>query len=474
MRGLSLQSTMHIGGVFKQAASFDPFSAMGMMNPSIEPSAISNITGAAKFITSVVESGTSYLYCHANTSLEKVLDGSPYTRASVTADITTTGNLVTGATLYKGRYVYNLNNQTRSNTIPLASASDTQILNGTNNSNATSRPFCVGADGKLYFGDYGYVGLITNVTGTSSNILNHHAIDDGYMVKALINDGRYLVIFADNNPGNAVSGFVPLAGRYSCKVYFWDMVKSSHEQIFEFEDACILSAEIEDGKIYIWGYDNFYVCNVATYPKVLMNFRTGNGISANATITAKPSSPSQTLAARGSVFWGDSAGTRVYAYGSLIPGQPKVFYQPYNGFNGNVTAIHFNGTTMYVASDTPSLSHNAGTTKNSAVISMANLTLPLPHKFSFAKVVLQNRMASGNSVSLQINSQNDNGTISGSETKTFTTDPSKQTLVFDQTADNTSGREVFEEISSFTLTSNVAVERLEIWGVPQEPHSQVI
>jgi hypothetical protein len=470
MKGISLQSTLQVGGIFKTASYFDPFSAMGMMQPTISPTAVSSIVGTAKFITPVVVSGVTYLYCHGDSYLERVIDGSPYTRADVTAQIT--AGTVKGATIWKGKYIYNLASETRANAVPVASGSDIQILNGTNNTNAPYRPFCVGADGNLYFGDYGAVGRITSATGTSGNSLSGVSLEDYFQVRDLINDGRYLVILADNNGGNGAGSVVN--GRFRCQVLFWDMVKGTFDQIWEFEDAYLIGGKILDGVIYVYGNDNLYACNIATYPKVLYNFRTGNGISSNATITSKPASPAAITKGRGSIYWGDSAGQKVYAYGSLIPGHPKIFYQPYTASQGNITALSFNGTTLYTATDTPALYHNAGTTRNSSVISISNITLPEPCSFSFVKVVLQTKMVSGDSLTFQLNSANDNGAISNPQTYTYSSSNPKQTFIFDRTAGSANDVEYFEEISSFTLTSNATVERIEIWGVPQEPHSSAI
>lgn len=484
MGGLSRQSSIMVDGLFSSSSNFDPFEISGMMQCSLASTKASDldITVTPTTINSFQKSGVGYLYVHSPTKLYEVLDGSPYTTVDKTANISAASS-VRGSIIFNGYYVYSLSNTVRARIVPVTSGSDVQILSLA--TDGTWHPFCVGADGNLYIGDYGVVGKITKslaagegVLGTTGNVGTAVALESGMYVRDLVNDGRYLVIIADNNPSgdyNNTGGStppVPVNGNYRCQVLFWDMIKSTFDQRFEFNDSYLIGAKILDGGIYVFGGDNLYVCNISTPPKAIFNFRSPS------TITEKPQTPYQIIRSKNSIYWCGQSNAVIYAYGSLFPGMKKIFYQPFNsthtpstlGFNGSKFYIGTSGTDNFLqVSDT-------GTTRNTGSVITAPILLPQPYKIAYVKVIMRNLFASGDSINVYMSSQNANEEVLSSNSQTFTQVGSRQVIIFDKHLPggaHTSEADVFEDFQ-LTVISNKAVAKVEVWATPVDSQTQTI
>lgn len=113
--GLSLQSGSMVGGLFSFMTNMDPFEATGFMQCSLASVVASDlsITSTPTILTSYQVSGSPKILAHTPTKLYQVLDGSPYTTVDKTSSVVVT-NGVRGAIIWKGRYIYALDNQTMS------------------------------------------------------------------------------------------------------------------------------------------------------------------------------------------------------------------------------------------------------------------------------------------------------------------------------------------------------------------------
>lgn len=472
--GMSLQSASVAGGLFSATSNFDPFEITGMMQSSLASAVASDltITTTPIVLTPFSTSGSPKVFAHSASKLYQVLDGTPWTTTDKTASVTIT-NGVRGAIIYKGRYVYSLDNQVRS--ITTAATGDVQILNGTA-SDGIWHPMCVGADKNLYHADYSTINKITSVTGTAGNSASVVNLEEGMYVRHMVNDGRYLVILADNNPtgdynvaGGSPTVPTPIAGNYRCQVLYWDLVKTSFDQIFEFNDSYLIGGAILDDAIYVFSGNGIYVTSIGTKPKQIFSFKTGS------TITEKPQNPFQITSNKNSIYWcGQSNGT-VYAYGSLFPGMKKVFYQPFaSGYTNS--AITNNGTNFYIGTsgnDNFLRVTGTGSTRNTGSISTAPIITPQPFKFHHIKAVMQNVLASGDSIDCYMNTQAGNKVITGSNAKSYATIGAKQSVIFDLTPAG-SGLDV-DYFNDFQLTvaSNKAVAKVEVWATPQDSYSQI-
>lgn len=478
MKGLSLQTSVAIAGLFSSATNIDPFEIAGMMQSSLASTVASDlsITNTPTVVTSLSMSASPKILAHSATKLYQILDGSPYTTTDKTASITITGG-VRGAVVWKNRYVYSLSNQIRSTALDLSG--DVQILNGSN-SDGVWHPLCVGADGNLYEGDSRGIHKCILETGTAGNALNAFALETGMYVKDLLNDGRYLVIIADNNPTgdyNTTGGStppVPVAGKYRCQVLFWDMIKSTADQIFEFSDSYLVGAKILDGGIYVFGGDNLYITNISTFPRAIFSFRDPS------TITEKPQTPYQIVQAKNSIYWCGQSNGAIYAYGSLFPGQKKIFFQPFNSTYAP-SAITYNGSKFYTGTsgtDNFLQVSDTGSTRNGGTLTTAPIILSQPFKFAYIKTLMREPLASGNSVDCHMSSNNGNKEISASNSKNFSTVGPKQMIIFERKpSNNSSDPAIFEDFKLTVTTSGTtakAVAKVEVWGIPQDPMTQII
>lgn len=473
--GMSLQSASVAGGLFSSTSNFDPFEITGMMQSSLASVKASDLdlTYTPTILTPFSTSGSPKVFVHSPTKLYQVLDGSPYTTTDKTASVVIT-NGVRGAIIWKNRYIYALDNQTRS--VALDLTGDVQILSGSY-SDGVYQPFCVGADKNLYKANYGCVDKYILSTGTSGNTLSAVALEDGMYVRHMVNDGRYLVILADNNPtgdynivANGTVPPVPIAGNYRCQILYWDMVKSSFDQIFEFNDSFIVGGAYLDGGIYVFTGNGIYVTNIATPPKQIFSFKTGS------TITEKPQTPWQITVQKNSIYWCGQSNGSIYAYGSLFPGMKKVFYQPFNSLY-TPSAITNNGTNFYIGtSGTDNFLRvtGTGTTRNTGSISTATVSLPQDYKFSFIKVNMKVPLASGDSIDAYMNTQGGNAVVSGSNVKNYATLGAKQTILFDrQYAGSGLDVETFNDFS-LAVSSAKAIKSVEVWATPQENYGQQV
>jgi hypothetical protein len=473
MKGYSLQTASAVGGLFSSTSNFDPFEISGMMQCSLASSTASNlsITTTPTTLTHWHRSGASKILAHSPTKLYEVLDGTPWTTLDKTTEVTITGG-VRGAIMYKGKYVYSLASSVRASTL---SGSDIQILSGVA-SDGIWHPLVAAADKNLYQMDYSTINKITSVTGTAGNELQKVNLEEGMYARHAVNDGRYLAILADNNPTgdyNIMGGTtppVPQNGKYRCQVLFWDLIKNQFDQIFEFSDSYLIGGAYLDGGIYIFGGDNLYVCNLSTAPKAIFSFRTGS------TITEKPQNPFQITQAKHSIYWTGQSNGSVYAYGSLFPGMKKVFYQPFAA-GYTPSALTYSGNNFYIGtsgSDNFLRVTSTGSTRNTGSVMTAPIVLPRAFKFSHIKMVMQRPLVFADSINAYMVSQEASKIITASNPKTFSQIGAKQSYVFKKTSAG-SGLDVpyFEDFQ-LIVSSNKAVARVEVWGIPQDAQTQII
>lgn len=459
LKGQSIQPTLPRGGIFRSSPGFDPFETEGYLQPSLEADEIdAPSTNGIKTFTDFNSSGTEYVYAHSNTKLYQYLRNTPFTQTDKTAEINVTDSPFCGAIIWKGRYIYAQKTDLRSNILPVASGSDVQILNGSNSSDLDIRALCIGSDKNLYVGDYGSVGKCVLHTGTAGNALDAFTIDAGYTVRDIVNDGYYLVIFADNN---AVTTTNRKQGSYSCKIYFWDCSssKTTADIIYDLPgNSYIIGAEIVGNAIKVFTYEGIYVCNSGTPPRKIWSF------TGNSTITKRPMTPYQITNDGETVYWGDGETNGQYVYAN----RGNAFYIPYitHGSSAKHTALNFSSGVLFAGIDTPKVYVlNTGTTRGNATAQTANIVLSGLYKLSYIKVTLKEKMSSGQAVSVNLFNSDDD-TIMDTNTKSFTTLGAKKTLKFDPKP----GAIPISQFEDFYLQINpqggATVQRVVVYGIP--------
>lgn len=475
-KGISAQGNIPIGGIFQQFRGIDPFYNQGLAVPSLVPAEITPST-APRFLVNFNTGGTEYVYWLSSTEVKQVLRESPYTQVDKTTSVTLSASSIIGAIIWKGKLIYAVkNNDLRSNTLPIAIGTDVQIKGSFNYSSSTydCMPLCVGGDGNLYHGDQSRVGQITSATGTSGNS-NFFNVDDGFYVRDLINNGRYLVILADDNLGNLADRKV---GNYRCRVYFWDMIKTTADVIFDVDDSYLIAGEQLDGNIYFFGYNGLYVCNEMTSPKMVRPFVSYNGLS-----RAKPYSPYHLVRSKGSIFWVDGSNNglyngSVYAYGNPTNGLTKIFYQPHLNSNAgqsnaqNVLAVV--GEQLWTADASPKIYvQNTGSTRGVGTITTLDKVLPQPYRYELTKVVLDQPLSTGQSVTLSATGAGGSKTISSQETKSYSASNPRQILIF-KTKPASGTQNIFEDIRVGVETTGATIQRISVYGTPLDDITETI
>lgn len=472
-KGLSYFTDFPFGGNMSQMSNFDPFLDYGYFSPSLGGTTTdSNRTSNIKFITSFNDSGTSKLYAHTDDKLYEILDGTPYTNTDKSAEIDVVSP-VTGAILFKNRYIYGQSALTKiySNVTPVASASNLLIFDSGGSNTEYFTPMCVAPDKNLYFG-HGDICRITTVSGggaTAANNGTYYSLEGSLTTRDLVNDGHYLVVIADNN-GTHTKSAAGDTGSYRCQVLFYDVNngRSTADYIYEFTDSYVTAVKVLDGAVYIFGKDNLWVCNSQTPPKAIFNFQTGS------TITEPPQYFFQVHQRNNVIYWCGQTNSKIYAFGSKVAGAKKVFFQPFNN-NSQPTCISTSGNNVYIGSNGANSMlrvFNASQTKSSGSFSTCYFNLEQPYTFAFAKVVCKTKLISGQSVSLGINSLV--GEITDTQTKNFSTIGAKQSIIFNKASD--SGNPPVANFNEFNLSieSNPAISKIEIWGYPVDNYDQTV
>ena len=475
-KGISAQGNIPIGGIFQSFRGIDPFYNQGLAVPSLVPAEITP-SSAPKFLVNFNTGGTEYLYWLSSTEVKQVLRESPYTQVDKTTSVTLSSSSVIGAISWKGKLIYAVkNNDLRSNTLPIAIGTDVQIKGTFNYSSNTydCMPLCVGGDGNLYHGDQSRVGQITSATGTSGNS-NFFNVDDGFYVRDLINNGRYLVILADDNLGNLADRKV---GNYRCRVYFWDMIKSTADIIYDIDDSYLIAGEQLDNNIYFFGYNGMYVCNEATSPKMVRPFVSYNGIS-----RAKPFSPYHLVRSKGSIYWVDGSNNVLYngvinAYGNPTSGLTKIFYQPHLNPNGGQTnaqnGIAVVGEQFWTADASPKIYvQNTGTTRGTMTVTTLDKIFPQPYRYELTKVVLSSPLTTGQSVTCEVVSANGSKTTSAQETKSYAAGNPRQILIF-KTSPTSGSENKFEDMRVSLTSVGASIQRVSVYGTPLDDITEIL
>ncbi len=471
MQGLSLQSSLAMGGLFQNALNFDPFAKFGIFKGS--PVAVQK---GSSVITSDIRAFVPF-----SDSKAKLLAMSNYAGSGKCAylinitddtytDVTSafhtetspgTPVLTSDCIYYKGRLLYDSASQIRSvSTTP----NDDQAVEFASTF-GDFHPFHIGPDNYLYYGNQANVGKVVTANATTSNTGQALTFSNTSLtVKDLTDDGIYLVIVADTNDLN-IAGLTSI-----CKVMFWDMSKSYSDYVWNIPDTYIIGVEYLDNTVYVFGYNGIYVCSAGTRPKLLASFL-------GDTPLRRPGSHTQIVNNGHSIIWTDGGTTgRLFAYGNPIPGKPKIFYQPYQTPNLSVAAkaLVCCGSTYFTSTASNNLYKlNDTATLGGAELITCPIVLPQPYTFTEAKVVLSDSLTSSQTTDLTLSTANGR-TISALSSKTSITDPNKTELLFKPLPASDSVPYFNEFVLDLAAGAGAEVEKVEIYGEPQDPSTQRI
>ena len=472
MKGLSIQSDFALGGLFSSGVT-DPFRKMGYMTSVPANTEIDNtvITSEVTYLASKNSGAEGYVYAINDSLVDKtksfyriqISDGSVIDYSDQIDQNSSSAITHNGIALYKGRVIYEQGGALRSNTTTPTTGNDTNILTSSSTGgSATPIMFAVGPDGNLYYtaNANASIGKIVSVTSTSGNTNTAFTMTDTALTpKDVCNDGIYLVWVADNNANKSIYG------NATCRIFFWDTIKSKADIIYEIPDSYVVSCRYVDGKVLILGASGLWACNSATPPKLIFPL----------TSSKLPTLANQVTQKDNIMYWvAPGLVNRVYAYGSKI-GSP-ILYNPFTLSASSDLALAFVSSGDYfVGSDENGVFlHDTNGDLVNGTLATVVKPLDQTYKFAYAKVVLKAPLASGEQVTLGI-FNGAGSVIMNSTDKNFSTVGAKQTLIFNPNGLAGSFSQ-FEDLYFSVVTSgDISVQRVAIYGTPlPDDNTQVI
>lgn len=466
-KGLSYEAGVFNNGIFKTFTNTDPFENAGAFVPTQGTTEIgSGVISTSKSIRKILPvyvSEADQFYCLADDYKMYRIDYLPPV-VDVSAQIGTGTATAIDMIKWKGGLVYAMSGEVRYNAIPVASGSDVQILSASPTSN-----LCLAPDRAVYVGISNNVGKISSSAGTSGNTTSvATSLESNNIVKKLIADGRYLLWIADaETTSPSGEGLITLA--------WWNMAASTFDDIQEFEGGSFRGAEKVGNIIQLLTTNGLWEASIGNGRPVCRIAFGSNGETLTASDAPLSSyfHGSTGVHKENRMFWGtyQSSGN-IFCYGNKTSGKPPRLFQMGTSTDTAITAIASNNskfvfaTSGNTASGTRKLYELRGSASlNTSIANLAGFSLGKPYTFHHARVVTKSPISSGNSVSLQILTANSAKTVLATSTKTNLTDPGERNLVFKHVAaGDGSDVRLFEDLSDVKLTTNVAINSLEVWG----------
>lgn len=471
MKGMSLQDTYPIGGIFQSSSyNFDPFETMGYLQPALASVQLDSAINKKPTASVAMQSGgVGYVFQIANRTAgaAKCLFRIKTSDLTVTTQ-SVTGGLAAGARTFSGCGIFqgqiftlDVGNGFFYRIEPV-SFTETLIAVGLSGGyGAHTIPVVIhnAPDGNAYFtktGSDGKIGRITNAYVLTDGAFQG---DPNLTPKDITNDGTYLITIMDENP-TQVSGI-----NTKCQVYYWDMDKANADLVQTIPDSYLISSRFVDGRLLVIGASGIWQCGIGTQPRLILPL-TASQLPIN----------NQAVSVSGNIMkWVAGTSGREYAYGAKV-GKP-IWYSP---FQSNQSA--FNQTTLACsgiydivgvddgASGGKAYISNTGTTRSSATVVTAPNVLPVPFKFNYAKVTLKSKLTTGQAIDLYL--QNSEGLeIKASDTKSYSASNPIRTFIFKPKKSATQVMN-FEDIVAYINPQNGAVvQRVVVFGTPLEDYT---
>ena len=499
MKGIVVHPYMAVGGLFQKATNFDPFRKVGLYVPSQSESSIGTgvVTVEARWIIPFASStvaGVTYFHAFGPSTLYtgRTSQGAlPGGGNGFIEDQSSRMTAITprGAIKYKDKIVYFGTNNVIANSIPIPRVNaEVTLLTGLTTSYAHVPH--IAPDKNLYFTNSDKIGRITSVTGASGNDASYFSFESDAVTRGITDDGQHLIIVGDNQNENESTPAIGVAqGDYRCFAAFWNMKSQDFTRIWEFRDNFVIGAVSIEDETVIFGQNNVYVCSVNSRPKSLL-IKGGNS-----TIQQSAPEPGSIIRVNNQVvLWGGEGYSGdgdnkdvIYGYGRLHSSLPKslftmnritaapsgtktIFSLMYdNGNTNNLIASYGNSMYMFTVGN------------NTSTLILAGIDFKKPYEFSFAKVVLDQKLDTSQSVDVEIISgQGDNvvlrqtnGTTNSFSKVNF---PGKKSHIFYPYPGSQASSSIalFEDLSDITIKNVGAnVKRFEIWGKPIKPDQDI-
>lgn len=470
MKGISLQDTFPIGGIFQSSSyNFDPFETMGYLQPALASVQLDSAINKKPTASVAMQSaGVGYVFQIAN----RTAGAAKCLFRIKTSDLTVTtqsvsGGSAAGARTFSGCGVFqgqvltlDVDNGFFYRIEPTA-FTETLVAVGVSGHGANTIPVVLhnAPDGNAYFtktGTDGKIGRITSAFALTDGIFQG---DPNLTPKDITNDGTYLIMIMDENPSQVANINV------KCQVYYWDMDKANADLVQTIPDSYLISSRFVDGRLLIIGASGIWQAGIGTQPRLILPL-TASQLPIN----------NQAVSVSGNIMkWVAGTSGREYAYGAKV-GKP-IWYSPFqsnqSAFNQTTLACSGNYDVVGVddgASGGRAYISNTGSTRSSATVLTAPNVLPQPFKFAYAKVVLKSKLTTGQVIDLSL--YNSEGIeIKASDAKSYSASNPTRTFIFMPKKDATQVTN-FEDIVAYINPQNGAVvQRVVVFGTPLEDYT---
>src|SRR3990167_1555571 len=485
LSGISVVPYTSIGGLFQQATNFDPFYKIGTHTPSLGPTEIGSGATIAENIEAMIgysaDAGSvAHIICFANSSKAYDINTDDSTVSDQSANVNNLGT-VQGAIKYKGRAIYASDGNVYSNQIPLV-ASQTTILSGLSTAPHVMK---IGPDRNLYVTNKDKIARITNVDATTDNAASYLSFESDVVFRGLDDDGTHLVIVGDTNSVTPSS----VLERNRCFVAFWNMKSQDLTKIWDFEDSSVGGVVCVENEVLIIGATNVYTCSVNSRPVPLLpgkeNTSLLQNVNAPGAITKNGSIALWGVGVAANSGPGEQKGAYVRGYGRRSPHTKKTLFTAYSLPEIDIlisTAIRciFMGSEatsftapLWISTDNTKL-YKYNTSNMTSTTKIAGIDLKQPYEFSFAKVILSEKLASGQSVDLEIKTDEGNNTVlkdskDNANRFSFATVGGKKSHIFYPESLSLSASSVatFEDLSDIQIRNiGASIRRVEVWAKP--------
>jgi hypothetical protein len=468
MKGISLQDTYPIAGIFKSnTTNFNPFETMGYLQPALAPvqmdathlvvvpnSIVSNSDNTRAFVCTL---GPKSVAGTKNLSIINPAD-----QTVLNYSLTGDGGLpMYGLGFYKGRLLFAAGANIYS---VLTDGTTENLLLAVSFDYTTKIPvFHLAPNGYVYFTGVGtgsapYIGRIDTVTGAGTNTASAFALLPYTAPVDITNDGRYVIIVSDGNPSK-VSNLNAV-----CSIHYWNMDAVNADYVTLIPDAYLIASRFVDGRLLVFGSSGIWQCGYASNPRLIVPL----------TATQLPKNPYNVWVQGNILYWNNQAtNPQMYAYGATV-GSP-ILFSPFSIANSASLPVVGIGSGNYsyaTIADAKMYVYNSGTTRTNLTAEMVPAPLSNPWRFLYAKVVLKSKLSSGQQIAISIHDSEGN-LILNTTTKSFASNGAKKTFKIE--LDGTQTVTEFEDIQvSINPQGGAVVQRVTIYGVPIDDNSQLL
>ncbi len=299
---------------------------------------------------------------------------------------------------------------------------------------------------EIYYGNKDRIGQIKDDgAGGQTHSANVIDFESNMLVTALDDDGQFLVVGLSTNQGdNNIYGH--------SLVRFWKINSSSWSYEWAIPEANIIAIKRVGTAMYALCPYGLYIFNRSTAPRLVRSFKDN-----------APFGMHNALSSLGdSVVNGTGANATLGFYGRILPDVPTAYHELYSGGSGAVTLVDatIKNNRVFVGTNTPKLyRYDISTGGATGTAETVYIALRERYDISRIEVILGEPLASGDSLNIDVQSDEDNvatdwGTIS------FALHGAKKRIALEKKKDNVDNLKLIFNFNA----GNVKIKQVNIYG----------